>query len=415
MVVSRTRNDAGFAGEPPDDGRDLTGDNRKAEFVPAGDDVRFVGGRPSSGPPEVVDVAALAKVNLALLVGPLRADGYHEIFSLMLPVTLADLVTVRLTPGSALSVNCAVCPGEGNLAAKAVHELEKRLERPLELAVTITKRIPSAAGLGGGSSDAAATIIAVERLLGLDLPTKVKYEVASAVGADVPFFFWPGPQIAMGRGNVLRAAPLPQPLHLVIAVPDVQLPTVQVYRWRDELAPSTLAEFAPRTARLVSAIDALAEPADVAGLIENDLEAPVKARHREVVALLQRLDELGALAAGMSGSGSAVFGLFANEDTAAEARDRLASGALPVRVFHVTDVQVPPRPVPSQQAQARAAAEEAKADRAGRKPHAGQRPHGAGEPGAGKPAGRHASPKPPAAAPPRPKRSGRRRPPKGAA
>ncbi|MGO8683570.1 MAG: 4-(cytidine 5'-diphospho)-2-C-methyl-D-erythritol kinase [Thermoleophilia bacterium] len=412
--MSRNRNDAGAEGEASDLRRDLAVDNRDAEFTPASDD-RSVSGGTTSELPEVVEVAAPAKVNLALLVGPLRADGYHEIFSLMLPVTLADLVTVRLTPGYALSVNCAVCPGEGNLAARAVHELEKRLERSLELAVTITKRIPSAAGLGGGSSDAAATIIAVERLLGLELPTKVKYEVASAVGADVPFFFWPGAQIAMGRGNVLRAAPLPQPLHLVIAVPDVQLPTAQVYRWHDELAPSTLAEFAPRTARLVSAVDALAEPAGVAGLIENDLEAPVKARHVEVVTLLQRLDELGALAAGMSGSGSAVFGLFADDAAAAAARNRLASGPLPARVFYVTDVQVPPRPVPSQRSQARAAAEAAKAERAGRKPRDGERSHGVGQPGAGKTSDRRGSTKPPAAAPPRPKRSGRRRPPKGAA
>jgi hypothetical protein len=188
-----------------------------------------------------------------------------------------------------------------------------------------------------------------------------------------------------------------------------------VYRWHDELAPSTLAEFAPRTARLVSAVDALAEPAGVAGLIENDLEAPVKARHVEVVTLLQRLDELGALAAGMSGSGSAVFGLFADEDAAAAARNRLASGPLPARVFYVTDVQVPPRPVPSQRSQARAAAEAAKAERAGRKPRDGERSHGVGQPGAGKTSDRRGSTKPPAAAPPRPKRSGRRRPPKGAA
>ena len=343
----------------------------------------------TGGTVEVVEVAAAAKVNLALLVGPRRSDGFHEVFSLMLPVTLADLITVCLTPGTALSVNCEVCPGEGNLAAKAVHELEKRLERSLELAVTIIKRIPHAAGLGGGSSDAAATIVAVERLLGLHLPTKVKYEAAAAVGADVPFFLWPGAQIAMGRGNVLRAAPLPQPLHLVIAVPELKLSTAQGYEWRDEQTQLTVAEFASRAARLVTAVAGRNEPADLAGLIANDLEASVVTRHPEVAALRERMLGLGALAVAMSGSGSAVFGLFADEDAAIAARARLAIGPDSPHVFYVTDLQPPhtlaaaraydpERTAPPKPAPARVVA-------------------------------------PPAAAPRRPKRSGRPRPPKGAA
>jgi 4-diphosphocytidyl-2-C-methyl-D-erythritol kinase len=262
---------------------------------------------------DTVVVAAPAKVNLSLLVGPLRPDGFHEVFSLMLPLTLADLVSARATPGAGLTVHCEVCPGEDNLAAKALRELERRLERPLELALTITKRIPHAAGLGGGSSDAAAAIIAAERLFGLELPAKLKYEVAGAVGADVPFFLWAGPQLSMGRGTVLREAPLPQPLHIVIAVPDLELPTAKVYAWRDEQVQPTLQEFAPRTARLVAAVEDLTDVADVAALVENDLEAAVVVRHPEVGVLRDRLRDSGALAAAMSGSGSAVFGLFAGE------------------------------------------------------------------------------------------------------
>ena len=197
-----------------------------------------------------VEIAAPAKLNLALLVGPVRPDGFHEVASLMLPITLADRVVVERTPGAGLDVVCDVAPGADNLAAKLLRELGERLGRSFEVRVTIEKRVPPGGGLGGGSSDAAATLLAVERLFSLDLSTKVLYDVAAAVGSDVPFFLWPGPQLAMGRGQVLKELALPA-LHLVVAMPDIGLSTAAVYRWRDEDAEVTLKEFAPR-ARLLS-------------------------------------------------------------------------------------------------------------------------------------------------------------------
>ena len=137
------------------------------------------------------------------------------------------------TPGAGLDVVCDVAPGEQNLAAKLVRELEARLERTFEVRVTIDKHVPHGGGLGGGSSDAAATLVALERLFALDLSPRLRHEVAAAVGSDVPFFLWPGPQLAMGRGQVLKEVALPE-LHVVIAVPDLALSTAAVYRWRDE-------------------------------------------------------------------------------------------------------------------------------------------------------------------------------------
>jgi 4-diphosphocytidyl-2-C-methyl-D-erythritol kinase len=296
-----------------------------------------------------VEVAAPAKVNLALLVGPSRPDGFHEIASLMLPVTLADLVVVRSTPGEDLHCTCDVCPGEDNLAARMVRELERRLERRLEVAVQVRKQIPAGAGLGGGSSDAAATLVGLERLLDLDLSPRLRYEVAAAVGADVPFFLWPGPQLAMGRGHLLKEVALPAPLHLVIAVPDLVLPTVTVYGWRDDDVAVTLADFAPRARMLSSRIAAAHAPHDVAALVENDLEASVVARRPEVGAVRDLLAAQGAAAARMTGSGAAVFGLFGDDAAASRARARLlaaaeagepaAAGLTPARVFCVTDLQ----------------------------------------------------------------------------
>jgi 4-diphosphocytidyl-2-C-methyl-D-erythritol kinase len=280
-------------------------------------------------------VAAPAKVNLSLLVGPARPDGFHEIFSLMLPVTLADLVTVAETPGGDLSVACETCPGEENLAARMVRELERRLARRFEVAVEIVKRIPVAAGLAGGSSDAAATLVALERLFGLELSPRLRYEIAAAVGSDVPFFLWPGPQLAMGRGTVLREVELPEPLHVVIALPDVGLSTAAVYRWRDDDGALDVSAFVDGSQRLVAALPALGRPRDLAPLIVNDLEPAVVARHPEIGELRSALVDAGAFAAAMSGSGSSVFGLFVDEARAQAALRAVA----PARAFYVTDLQ----------------------------------------------------------------------------
>jgi 4-diphosphocytidyl-2-C-methyl-D-erythritol kinase len=284
-----------------------------------------------------VEIAAPAKLNLALLVGPVRPDGFHEIASLMLPVTLADHVTVEKTPGAGLDVACDVAPGDDNLAAKLVRELEARLDRSFEVRVTIDKRIPAGGGLGGGSSDAAATLLALERLFDLDLSTKLRYDVALAVGSDVPFFLWPGPQLAMGRGQVLKDVELPA-LHLVIAMPDLGLSTAAVYKWRDEDAEVTLRDFAPRARLLTSRAAAAGTVKDVAALVANDLEPSVVARKEKVGELIARLRGAGTLAAAMTGSGAAVFGVFASEARAKKARE----AAAPARAWYVTDLQPGP-------------------------------------------------------------------------
>jgi 4-diphosphocytidyl-2-C-methyl-D-erythritol kinase len=282
----------------------------------------------------VVDIAAPAKLNLALLVGPRRPDGFHEIASLMVPVTLADRVTVEHTPGTPLNVVCDVAPGEANLAAKLVRELEGRVERDFEVRVTIAKRIPHGGGLGGGSSDAAATLVALERLFDLDLTPQLRFEVAAAVGSDVPFFLWPGPQFAMGRGQVLRPVDLPE-LHLVIAVPDLALDTASVYRWRDEDGEADLRAFAERARRLSRRSQRSATVSDVVALVHNDLQASVVDRRPEVGALCDRMLAEGALTAAMTGSGAAVFGLFRDTEAAGKARAALAAfGA-----WHVTELQ----------------------------------------------------------------------------
>ena len=285
-------------------------------------------------PAALTEVMAPAKLNLALLVGPVRPDGFHEIASLMVPVTLADRVVVERTPGAGLEVVCDVAPGEQNLAAKLVHELEARLERTFEVRVTIDKRVPYGAGLGGGSSDAAATLVALERLFDLELSLRLRHDTAAAVGSDVPFFLWSGPQLVMGRGLLLKEVALPD-LHVVIAVPELALSTAEVYGWRDEDAQTTLKDFAPRARALSARVQAARTVEDIAALVSNDLEASVTARRPAVAELRDRLSAEGALAAAMTGSGAAVFGLFAGEEEASRARAALA----PSRAWCVSDLQ----------------------------------------------------------------------------
>jgi 4-diphosphocytidyl-2-C-methyl-D-erythritol kinase len=283
---------------------------------------------------DLTEVMAPAKLNLALLVGPVRPDGFHEIASLMVPVTLADRVTVERTPGAGLDVVCDVAPGEQNLAAKLVRELEARLERTFQVRITIDKHVPHGGGLGGGSSDAAATLIALERLFALDLSARLRHEVAAAVGSDVPFFLWPGPQLVMGRGLLLKEVALPD-LNVVIAVPDLALSTAAVYRWRDEDVVATIREFVPQARALSARVQAAHTVDDVVALMHNDLEASVTARRPAVAELRDRLSAEGALAAAMTGSGAAVFGLFADEEAASRARAALA----PFRAWCVSDLQ----------------------------------------------------------------------------
>ena len=234
----------------------------------------------------------------------------------MVPVTLADLVTRTSARPAAGSRSCATCvPASDNLAARMVRELEARLERRFEVRVEIAEaHARTAAGLGGGSSDAAATLVALERLFALDLSPRLRYEIAAAVGSDVPFFLWPGPQLAMGRGKVLREVELPEPLHFVIAAARALALHGRGVRLAGR---GRRARRSGRSCERAQALSSRApgdrHGADVAALVDNDLQATSSARQPEVRRAPRAPRwNTGALAAAMSGSGSAVFGLFAD-------------------------------------------------------------------------------------------------------
>jgi 4-diphosphocytidyl-2-C-methyl-D-erythritol kinase len=285
---------------------------------------------------------APAKVNLVLRVGARRVDGYHEILSLMAPLDLADEVEVRVgaRPGG---VTCRVpgrpdLDGPANLAARAAALVKERFGRRNAIAVRIAKRIPVTAGLGGGSSDAAAVIRALARAFRIRDRAALA-DVALEVGSDVPFFLAAGPAWARGRGEKLAPARVP-PLDLVLLYPSDPSRARRArdaYRWLDEDRAVHAPSVPPRRA-----------VAWRPGILGNDLEPPCVVRRPSISTLLGRLQKHGARPVIMSGSGPTVFGLFESRMAARGAARTIAKevAGAQVQVLAVRTLVRQPRVVP---------------------------------------------------------------------
>ncbi len=284
---------------------------------------------------------APAKVNLVLRVGPLRPDGFHDIDSLMVPLDLGDEVDVRVG-AKAGPVPCRVprhpeLDGPRNLAARAAEGFRRRFGIDRAIAIRIVKRTPITAGLGGGSSDAAAVIRCLARAFRVRDSAALQ-SVALEVGSDVPFFLGPGPAWAAGRGERLAPASVPR-LELVLAYPTdpaLAIRAGDAYRWVDAARPDPTGARIPRRAARFT-------PRAAA----NDLEAPCLTRFAALSTLRGRLVSHGASVAMMSGSGPTVFGVFESRRAAQIAAAAIAKeGRSEVRVFAVRTTQRHPRVVP---------------------------------------------------------------------
>jgi 4-diphosphocytidyl-2-C-methyl-D-erythritol kinase len=274
-----------------------------------------------------ITMAACAKINLDLRILGVRPDGYHDLKTVFQSLALADRVTVTRRRG-AFQLVCAapdVPTDRRNLVWKAASLLWRTARlgtgEPRNLLVTLVKRIPTEAGLGGGSADAAAALLALNRLWRLDLDGVSLSRLAARLGADVPFFLVGGTALGLGRGDdIYPLADLPR-VHVVVVRPGFGVSTVEAYGWYDQEWRARGREPAPR---------AVPEgwPA-WAGSFRNDLEGPVVAHHPTIARIRQSLLQAGAVMAAMSGSGSAVFGLFERGDAARRtARDLARPGWL---------------------------------------------------------------------------------------
>ncbi len=267
-----------------------------------------------------LEARAPAKVNLVLRVGRRRPDGYHEIESLFAPLDLCDRVRVRVHRGSPGGVTCRApgrpdLDGPGNLAARAALAFRLRFGVRDRIAICVDKRIPVTAGLGGGSSDAAAAIRCLARAYGIRDRAALA-GVALSVGSDVPFFLGPGAAWVRGRGERLVPVRVPT-IHLVLVTPldpRLAIRAADAYRWLDE-ARARAGRRRPRmTASWISY-----EMVDVhlKDHLENDLEKQCMRRHAALREVRGAVVGAGATSAIMSGSGPTVFGVF---EKRAEAR-----------------------------------------------------------------------------------------------
>jgi 4-diphosphocytidyl-2-C-methyl-D-erythritol kinase len=258
-----------------------------------------------------------------------RSDGYHELESLFLPLDLADEVALEVEEAPATRVVLELAGEAAGIPAGAENLAVRAGERFLETAglrrvlrIRLAKRIPAAAGLGGGSSDAGAVLHGLAGLFPGVLDQVALLRLAVSLGADVPFFLDPRPMLVSGIGERCEPLPGPWPARaLVLANPGVALSTAQVYQAFDA---STPAGAPPKLRPLLEAVrGAPADGGALGALLENDLEPAALRLCPDIARLRGALREAGALAVGMSGSGPTMFGVFGSEQQAASALGRL--------------------------------------------------------------------------------------------
>jgi 4-diphosphocytidyl-2-C-methyl-D-erythritol kinase len=270
-----------------------------------------------------VSVRAYAKINLDLRVLGMRPDGFHELRTVFQAISLHDVLTCVPRPGP-FAIECATAGvplDRSNLIWRAAQALARSLRRTgpaPDMVVRLEKGIPLQAGLGGGSADAAATLVALARAWHLSVRPSQLTDVAASLGADVPFFLSGGTALGLGRGDeVYPLADLPRHW-IVLLIPGFGVSTSEAYGWWD-------------AERELGRGPAIREPQHVPGpwpsraaQMINDLELPIARHHPEIDQMKAALRRAGALAAAMSGTGSTVFGLFQKRREALSAVDRLS-------------------------------------------------------------------------------------------
>ena len=254
---------------------------------------------------------ATAKINLALVVGAARPDGKHEVATILQRLDLAD--RVALQPADGLEV---LGFAEDSLVRAALTALAEAAGTEPAWAAKIRKRIPVAAGLGGGSSDAATALQLANETLAEPLPPEELARIAAKIGADVPFFLTQGPQLGEGDGTELTPLELPQDYYVVLVLPtgELKASSAAVYAAFDERDGAK--GFRNRRAALRRALAQIERPRDLAALPPNDLASSPVAEE-----LLAR----GAFRADVSGAGPTVYGLFSRRDDAVAARKGLGT------------------------------------------------------------------------------------------
>ncbi len=261
---------------------------------------------------------ALAKINLTLDVLGKRGDGYHDLQSIMQTISIRDDITLHLGTGEPWKLVCDkdwVPTDERNLAWKAAKVFFETLGKdPNGLAIEIVKRIPGEAGLGGGSADAGAVLRALNRYYDSPLSVYALCELGAQVGSDVPFCTLCGTAMVEGRGERLRKLPDIPEMFFVVCKPDFSVSTPELYQKLDETAIAHLPD-----QRAMEAAIAKGDLAEIADKLGNVFEPVVISQHLELNYIKSILNSYGSYGQQMTGSGSAVFGIFDSFEYAAVA------------------------------------------------------------------------------------------------
>ena len=288
-----------------------------------------------------VTVRSFAKINFGLYIGPLRADGFHELRTVYQTIALHDLIRVSVERGTGIDIRCAdprVPCDSSNTCYRMAERVMEELDATGRVVIEIEKKLPVQGGLGAGSSNAAATMIGLERALKKKLTQAARLRAASAVGSDLPLFAVGGTVLGVGRGEeVYPVADFPS-IPLVIVTPEIGVSTPRAFADWDQLTQPGASDRLLEVGRELSAwlvspnTGALARGRSRAGSllsdlvrtgIENDFERVVFPQYPELRDIKGALVRAGAVYASLSGSGSALYGLFRTRAAAARAVSRL--------------------------------------------------------------------------------------------
>jgi 4-diphosphocytidyl-2-C-methyl-D-erythritol kinase len=264
-----------------------------------------------------IELFSHAKINLRLDILGKRPDGYHDIRTVFQKITLGDELTIAVTTG-ATEVTCdshQVPHNEGNLAYTAARTLLDRYKIKNGVKIAIRKRIPVAAGLGGGSSNAAATLIGVNQLFELGLSNEELMDTGKEIGADVPFFIFGKSARATGIGEILEPMEIEPPLWLLLITPDFPISTAWAY--------GSLRRNLTNRENNIIIRDCINHFDEVITILSNDLEKVVIPRYPVIQIIKDELLDKGARGSLMSGSGSTVFGIFESETAAKKAQEQI--------------------------------------------------------------------------------------------
>jgi 4-diphosphocytidyl-2-C-methyl-D-erythritol kinase len=293
-------------------------------------------------------VPSFAKINLGLRIGPLRADGFHELRTVYQTIALHDMVSVSFGRGSGIEIRCKdprVPTDSTNTCVKTVERAMQALKVRGRVVIEIEKRLPVQGGLGGASGNAVAALLALEGSLQKQLPAAERLRIAAEVGSDIPLFLIGGTVLGVGRGEEVYPLPDLPPTACVIALPEIAISTPKAFaEWDEEakLTPSTQSDRMLEFSREISAWLNAAQIGRRSGVsargggraenplldlvrtgIENDFEKVVFPKYPELLEVKRVLEKAGAKYASLSGSGSAIYGLFDSQQKAAAAAKRL--------------------------------------------------------------------------------------------